>query len=55
MHAVADEAAAAAALVRDKAGREAVVVVRGLDRYVTEADGPGAAAIMRPREEDLFA
>ena len=53
--AVADEAASAAALVRDKAGREAVVVVRGLKRYVTEADGPGAAALVRPREEDLFA
>jgi coenzyme F420-0:L-glutamate ligase / coenzyme F420-1:gamma-L-glutamate ligase len=52
--AVADQAAAAAALTRDKAGREAVVVVRGLDRYVTEADGPGAAAIVRPRAEDLF-
>jgi coenzyme F420-0:L-glutamate ligase/coenzyme F420-1:gamma-L-glutamate ligase len=52
--AVADQAAAAAALVRDKAGREAVVVVRGLDRFVTEDDGPGAAAIIRPRAEDLF-
>ena len=52
--AVADQAASAAALVRDKAGREAVVVVRGLSRYVTEDDGPGAAAIVRPRAEDLF-
>ncbi len=52
--AVADEAAAAAGLARDKAGREAVVVVRGLERYVTEEDGPGAAALVRPREEDLF-
>jgi coenzyme F420-0:L-glutamate ligase/coenzyme F420-1:gamma-L-glutamate ligase len=52
--AVADQAASAAALVRDKAGREAVVVVRGLERYVTDADGPGAAAILRPRDEDLF-
>jgi coenzyme F420-0:L-glutamate ligase/coenzyme F420-1:gamma-L-glutamate ligase len=52
--AVADQAAAAAALARDKAGREAVVVVRGLERYVTEDDGPGAAAIVRPRAEDLF-
>jgi coenzyme F420-0:L-glutamate ligase / coenzyme F420-1:gamma-L-glutamate ligase len=52
--AVADEAASAAALVRDKAGREAVVVVRGLERYVTEADGPGAAVLVRPRDEDLF-
>jgi coenzyme F420-0:L-glutamate ligase/coenzyme F420-1:gamma-L-glutamate ligase len=52
--AVADQAAAAAALVRDKAGREAVVVIRGLGRHVTEEDGPGAAAIIRPRAEDLF-
>ena len=52
--AIADQAASAAALARDKAGREAVVVVRGLDRYVTEADGPGAAAIVRPLAEDLF-
>jgi len=52
--AVADQAASAAALVRDKAGREAVVVVRGLERYVTAEDGPGAAAIVRPLDEDLF-
>jgi len=52
--AVADQAASAAALARDKAGREAVVVVRGLDRYVTEEDGPGAVAIVRPLAEDLF-
>jgi coenzyme F420-0:L-glutamate ligase / coenzyme F420-1:gamma-L-glutamate ligase len=52
--ATADEAAAAAGLVRDKAGREAVVVVRGLERYVSKDDGPGAAALLRPREEDLF-
>jgi coenzyme F420-0:L-glutamate ligase/coenzyme F420-1:gamma-L-glutamate ligase len=53
--AIADQAASAAALARDKAGREAVVVVRGLERYVTHDDGPGAAAILRPRDEDLFA
>jgi coenzyme F420-0:L-glutamate ligase / coenzyme F420-1:gamma-L-glutamate ligase len=52
--AIADQAAAAAALVRDKAGREAVVIVRGLDRYVTRDDGPGAKAIVRPLDEDLF-
>jgi coenzyme F420-0:L-glutamate ligase/coenzyme F420-1:gamma-L-glutamate ligase len=52
--AVADQAASAAALVRDKAGREAAVIVRGLDRFVTRDDGPGAAAIIRPRAEDLF-
>jgi coenzyme F420-0:L-glutamate ligase/coenzyme F420-1:gamma-L-glutamate ligase len=52
--AIVDAAAAAAALVRDKGGREAVVVVRGLERYLTPEDGPGAAAIVRPREDDLF-
>ena len=54
MDAIADQAASAAALVRDKAGREGVVVVRGLERYVTDGDGPGSAAIIRPPEEDLF-
>jgi coenzyme F420-0:L-glutamate ligase / coenzyme F420-1:gamma-L-glutamate ligase len=52
--AVADEAAAVAGLVRSKDGREAVVLVRGLERFVTEPDGPGAAALVRPRDEDLF-
>jgi coenzyme F420-0:L-glutamate ligase/coenzyme F420-1:gamma-L-glutamate ligase len=40
--------------VRAKEGREAVVIVRGLDRYVTPDDGPGAKALLRPRDEDLF-
>jgi coenzyme F420-0:L-glutamate ligase/coenzyme F420-1:gamma-L-glutamate ligase len=52
--AIADDAAAAASLVRHKAGGEAVVVVHGLERYVTPEDGPGAAAIVRPLAEDLF-
>jgi coenzyme F420-0:L-glutamate ligase / coenzyme F420-1:gamma-L-glutamate ligase len=52
--AVADEAAAAADLVRDKTSGVPVAVVRGLDRYVTAEDGPGAAALRRPREDDLF-
>ncbi len=52
--AVADAAAAAASLVRHKDGGEAVVVVHGLERYVTPADGPGAAAIRRSVDEDLF-
>ena len=53
--AIADEAAAAADLVRDKDSREPAVVVRGLERHVTPEDGPGAAALLRPRAEDLFA
>jgi coenzyme F420-0:L-glutamate ligase/coenzyme F420-1:gamma-L-glutamate ligase len=52
--AVADEAASAADLVRDKASRVPAVVVRGLDRFVAAEDGPGAAALRRPRDEDLF-
>jgi coenzyme F420-0:L-glutamate ligase/coenzyme F420-1:gamma-L-glutamate ligase len=52
--AVADEAAAAADLVRDKGSREPAVVVRGLARYVSDDDGPGAAALLRPPAEDLF-
>lgn len=52
--AVADEAAAAADLVRDKRSGVPVAIVRGLGRYVTAEDGPGAAALRRPREDDLF-
>lgn len=52
--AVADEAAAAADLVRGKDSRIPVVLIRGLDRFVTSDDGPGAAALRRPRSEDLF-
>jgi coenzyme F420-0:L-glutamate ligase/coenzyme F420-1:gamma-L-glutamate ligase len=52
--AIADEAAAAADLVRDKASGLPAAVVCGLGRFVTDEDGPGAAAIRRPREEDLF-
>ncbi len=52
--AIADEAAAAADLIRDKAAGVPAAVLRGLDRHVGEDDGPGAAALRRPREEDLF-
>jgi coenzyme F420-0:L-glutamate ligase / coenzyme F420-1:gamma-L-glutamate ligase len=52
--AVADAVAAAADLARAKDSREPAVRVRGLERLVTEQDGPGAAALRRPREEDLF-
>ncbi|HET7574057.1 MAG TPA: coenzyme F420-0:L-glutamate ligase [Solirubrobacterales bacterium] len=52
--AVADEAAAAADLVRGKDSGVPAVVVRGLDRHVTAADGPGASILRRPRAEDLF-
>jgi len=52
--AVADQAAAAADLVRDKDSGVPAAVVRGLSRYVADGDGPGAAALLRPRAEDLF-
>ena len=52
--AIADEAAAAADLVRDKASGVPAAIVRGLDRFVSAEDGPGAAALRRPRDEDLF-
>ena len=52
--AVADEAAAAADLVRGKDSRVPAAIIRGLDRFVTDEDGPGAAALRRPPTEDLF-
>ena len=52
--ATADQIASAADLARRKDSREPVVVVRGLGAHVTEDDGPGAAALIRPLEEDLF-
>jgi coenzyme F420-0:L-glutamate ligase / coenzyme F420-1:gamma-L-glutamate ligase len=53
--AIADEAAAAADLARaGKDAGEPAVVVSGLQRFVTEDDGPGAAALVRARADDLF-
>jgi coenzyme F420-0:L-glutamate ligase/coenzyme F420-1:gamma-L-glutamate ligase len=52
--AIADEAAAAADLVRGKDSGVPAVVVRGLDRFVTPGDGPGAAALRRATADDLF-
>ncbi|TMR05589.1 coenzyme F420-0:L-glutamate ligase [Actinomadura soli] len=52
--AVADEIAAAAELVKGKLDRVPVAVVRGLSRLVTREDGPGARALVRPPEEDMF-
>lgn len=52
--AVADQAAAAADLARNKNSRTPVVIIRGLEHLVTEADGPGVGALLRPPEEDLF-
>jgi coenzyme F420-0:L-glutamate ligase/coenzyme F420-1:gamma-L-glutamate ligase len=52
--AVADAAAASADLARAKDSREPVVLIDGLERYITSDDGPGAAALTRPLQEDLF-
>jgi coenzyme F420-0:L-glutamate ligase/coenzyme F420-1:gamma-L-glutamate ligase len=53
--AIADQAASAADLARGgKDAGEPAVIISGLDRHVTEDDGPGAAALVRAREEDLF-
>jgi coenzyme F420-0:L-glutamate ligase/coenzyme F420-1:gamma-L-glutamate ligase len=52
--AVADELAAAADLARGKDGMQPAVLVSGAGRYVTAEDGPGAAALLRAPENDLF-
>ena len=52
--AVADQAAAAADLVRTKDGSCPAVIVRGLGRLIGEDDGPGAQALLRPPAEDRF-
>ncbi|MDO8309932.1 MAG: coenzyme F420-0:L-glutamate ligase [Actinomycetota bacterium] len=52
--AVADEVASAADLAKGKVSGVPVAIVRGLGEYVTDDDGPGAAAIVRPLDEDLF-
>jgi coenzyme F420-0:L-glutamate ligase / coenzyme F420-1:gamma-L-glutamate ligase len=52
--AVADSIAAAADLARTKDSLEPAVLLRGLERFVTENDGPGAAALRRPAADDLF-
>lgn len=54
MIAVADELAATADLARRKDGDQPVVLVRGAERHVVDADGPGAVALIRAREQDLF-
>jgi coenzyme F420-0:L-glutamate ligase / coenzyme F420-1:gamma-L-glutamate ligase len=52
--AVADLVAATADLARRKDGQQPVVLIRGLQRLVTADDGPGAGALIRAREQDLF-
>jgi len=52
--AVADSIAGAADLARAKDSGQPAVLIRGLDRLVTRDDGPGAAALRRVRDQDLF-
>ena len=52
--AIADEAAAAADLARDKTSGAPAAVISGLGRHITFDDGPGAAALRRAEADDLF-
>ncbi|MHB1330157.1 MAG: coenzyme F420-0:L-glutamate ligase [Gemmatimonadales bacterium] len=52
--AVADELAAAADLVKGKAARLPVAIVRGLAHLVGGLDLPGAGTLVRPAELDMF-
>ena len=52
--AIGDELAAAADLAKGKIEGSPVAVIRGLGEYVLKEDGPGARAIVRPLDEDLF-
>jgi len=52
--AVADELAAAADLARAKDGMQPAVLIGGAGRHVTQADGPGARALLRDESQDLF-
>jgi coenzyme F420-0:L-glutamate ligase / coenzyme F420-1:gamma-L-glutamate ligase len=52
--ALADELASAADLVRDKDSGVPGAIIMGLGHLVTAEDGPGARAIPRPPEENLF-
>lgn len=52
---VADELAAATDLVKGKAARLPVAIVRGRADLVGDLDLPGARSIVRPAERDMFA
>jgi len=54
MPCVADELASAADLVKGKASRRPVAVVRGRGDLVGSLDLPGARSIVRPAERDMF-
>lgn len=52
--AIADQIAAGSDLVRSKTSGIPAVVVRGLDHFVTESDGPGCESQLRDIRDDLF-
>lgn len=52
--AIADEIAAAADLVKGKVAGRPIAVVRGSGATITPDDGPGARAVVRSPEEDMF-
>jgi coenzyme F420-0:L-glutamate ligase / coenzyme F420-1:gamma-L-glutamate ligase len=52
--AIADQCASAADLARSKAGGQPCVQLGGLERHLLHTDGPGAAALVRARDQDLF-
>lgn len=52
--ATADEIAAAAELVKTKLGGIPMAIVRGLGHLMTDQDGPGARALIRPAADDMF-
>lgn len=52
--AIADEIASASELVRSKLSQIPVALIQGLDRYVTEEDGPGVASLIRNPSDDWF-
>jgi coenzyme F420-0:L-glutamate ligase/coenzyme F420-1:gamma-L-glutamate ligase len=54
VRALADEVAAAADLVKGKVAGVPAAVVRGLAGWVSQADGPGAARLVRDPEDDWF-
>jgi coenzyme F420-0:L-glutamate ligase / coenzyme F420-1:gamma-L-glutamate ligase len=52
--AIADELASAADLTRTKDAMQPAVLVSGAGRHVIDDDGPGAQALVRGAEQDLF-
>jgi coenzyme F420-0:L-glutamate ligase / coenzyme F420-1:gamma-L-glutamate ligase len=52
--AIADEIAAVADLVRNKASGVPATIIHGLGDSVTDDDGPGAKALLRLHSDDLF-